>query len=121
METISYSKIRKSIKSHRCDFCNAIIDKNVNYYDGVFKYEGKVYHWRIHIHCSDIAEHLKMYDNVDEGLTSDDFWEFIQNEYLYIMSEHFNKEYESKDFKIPSLNERLLFVLKFHKIEISGN
>lgn len=119
METISYNKETRANKVHTCNYCHAFIEKGSRYMDGVFKYEGNIYHWRTHKYCNLIADQLKMYDDCDEGVTDEDFREYIDIEYSKIMSEHFNEEYEDKDFKIPNFNDRLMFVLKYHKIEIS--
>lgn len=76
--------------------------------------DGKIYDWKTHPECSDIASKLKMYDYADDGVTTDNFIDTIKDEYSRIMSETQNKLYESKFFVIPSFSDRLKFVIEFH-------
>lgn len=71
--------------------------------------------WKTHQDCGDIADTLKMYDDAWEGVSTDDFQEHIKNEYQDIMISNFNEIYESKDFKIPSFDKQLEFVINHHK------
>lgn len=115
METIQYPTEIKAIKEHTCDFCLGKIEKNSRYIKSVYKHD-YIYTWRTHIHCSEIASKLKMYDNCDIGLTTNDFNECINEEYDNIMSNTQNELYEDKSFVIPKFQERLQFVLSYHRI-----
>lgn len=77
METLSYAKEVKANKDHRCNFCGEKIRKGEVYSTSTHKYDGRVYDWKTHKHCSDIATRLKMYDDADDGLTEDMFQETI--------------------------------------------
>lgn len=57
-----------------------------------------------------------MYDNCDEGVTSDFFIETIKDEYSNIMSNTQNELYESKDFVIPNFKDQLQFVMSYYAI-----
>ena len=81
METISYPKQTKARKEHRCNFCACRIPKGDTYVKSTHAYEGSIYDWKTHTHCSEIASRLKMYDHCDEGLTQDDFMETIHSEH----------------------------------------
>lgn len=116
METLSYAKPTKANKDHKCDFCTGVIKKGEKYELSVCKFEGSVYSWKTHKHCSELASKLRWYDNMDEGLGTDHFIESAKCEYQDIMHTHFNEQYESKDFKYPSFADQLLFVLNHHKI-----
>lgn len=115
METIKYPKETKANKEHKCDFCCGKIEKGSTYINGVYKYDG-IYSWKTHKSCSEIASKLKMYENCDEGVTTDDFQEFIKHEYSYLMSNFHNEEYEKPDFIIPDFQHQLRFVISHHGI-----
>lgn len=112
MDTLSRLK-PKATREHKCDWCNGIINKGEIYEKTNFKYEG-VFTWKNHIKCSEIAGKLNMFDNCDEGLSSDDFKEYINIEFCEIWRKKDIEFYESKDFKIPSFLEQLDFVCNFH-------
>lgn len=116
METLSYAKATKANKDHKCDFCLELIAKGTEYELSVHKGDGGVYSWKTHKHCAELASKLRWYDNCDEGLTTEGFIESLKCEYQDIMHDHYNAEYESKDFKYPQFKEQLSFVLKHHKI-----
>lgn len=114
METISYPKLTKAIKQHKCDFCRQPIEKGSNYFKSTYV-DGGIYDWRTHEDCSYIADKLKMYDNADDGVSQDFFIEEIKDEYSRIMSETQNELYESESFVIPIFKDRLQFVINFHR------
>lgn len=115
MKTINYPTLKKSNKEHKCDFCGQVIEKGTKYYSATYS-NPDVYSWKTHKYCMDISSELKMYDDCDEGVTSEDFKENITVEYQRILSEEFNEVYESKAFIYPSFDKQLLFVLNHHKI-----
>jgi len=109
METIQYPTKVKSKKEHKCNFCNGKINKGNYYLKSIHKYD-VIYTWKTHIHCSEIADKLRMYDHCDEGLTSDIFIETIKEEYNSIMQKN------QQDFDIPKFIDRLSFVLEQFQI-----
>jgi hypothetical protein len=116
MQTIQSPTSTKAIKQHTCDFCKQMIDKGTLYIKSVYKYEGVLYDWKTHVHCATIANKLNMYDYADEGVSSDAFQENITDEYMKIMTENYQQHYESKEFKMPTFVDRLIFVLQHHKV-----
>lgn len=85
METIA-SRKQKAIKDHKCDWCNLPIKKGEVYNYSVYKADNDLYVWKNHISCAEIAEKLKMFEDVwDKGLTGEDFQECIENEYSKLM------------------------------------
>ena len=107
----------KAQKYHRCDYCNQKIDLCEKYRNQFNRVSEGVYTWKSHLHCDEICLKLKMHDEADEGVSSDDFFEYIQNEFSRIMSENYNEIYESETFKIPPFPEQLNFVLCHYQIK----
>lgn len=116
MQTIQSATETTAVKNHKCDFCLGIIKKGSKYLKSVHKHD-EIYTWKSHWGCAEIADKLNMYDNCDDGLTSNDFVEIIQNAYDEIMSSTQNELYESKNFVVPDFEEKLQFVLSHYKIE----
>jgi hypothetical protein len=116
METIQYQKLTKANKDHKCNFCCQIIDKGGNYLKSTHVCDGHLYEWKSHIYCSKIASKLRMYDDVDDGVTDEHFQETIRCNYQDIMSEHHNELYKSKDFVYPEFSEQLDFLLNHYGI-----
>lgn len=114
METISYSKLTTAVKEHKCNFCCQPIERGTKYFKSTHSMDGEIYDWKTHQSCSEIADKLKMYDYVDEGVTTDYFIETIKDEYSNLMSKTQNELYESKGFVIPKFTEQLQFVINFH-------
>jgi len=84
MEIIESSR-RKANKEHQCDFCKGYIKVGEEYDFQKNISDGTIYPWKTHVKCSEVANELNMYDNCDEGLTQDDFEEFI-SEAIYELS-----------------------------------
>jgi hypothetical protein len=103
-------------KEHKCNFCGGIIGVGEKYERQTNKHDGDIYTWKSHFKCSLIASELRMFDECDEGLTDEDFYESITNEYSNIMSKEFAELYESKGFIIPDFLGQLDFVCKHYKI-----
>jgi ribosomal protein L24E len=97
-------------KDHVCSYCDGVIKKGEGYERTFLKHDGRVYAWKNHFKCSAIASKLGMFDNCDEGVTKDDFYEYIKEEYADLKKE----EMENKDSKMPSFHERLEFVINHH-------
>ena len=106
------SKQRLAKKEHICNFCGGVIQKRELYDWQKLIYDEHLYVWKSHISCSDIMLKLNMQDECDEGVTEEDFHEFIKEEYRYIMQENHREEYESASFIYPSFFEQLEFVKK---------
>lgn len=120
METIKYNKETKAIKEHRCDYCNGIIRKDMKYYVSTHSHEGTIYNWKSHIHCTNIANELNMFEDCDEGLTGDIFEAHINEYHRQLMNDFFNIE-ESQKFSdvlaqaySANFQSKLMYVIK-HK------
>jgi hypothetical protein len=81
MRTISYDEQVKANKDHVCSFCGEKIYKGDTYNKSTHEYDGSVYDWKTHKHCADIAQRLNMYEQCEEGVTQDDFIEFVSNKH----------------------------------------
>ncbi len=103
IEIINGPKKVKARKSHLCDFCGRRIEKNEIHNTEVMK-DDYIYSWKSHLKCLDIAHELRMYDETtDDGLTSDDFWTYITEEYISL-----------KGPKNAAYGDQLDYVLKAH-------
>jgi len=100
MKTLSRSKPKARVK-HKCDFCDEIISVGEIYERSTNIYDNEIYTWKSHITCMKIADKLDMFDDCDEGVTSSDFREYIDQ---YYYDEHPERELK-KTFK-----ERLDFL-----------
>lgn len=122
METLSYKKEYKSIKSHVCNFCGGRIAIGEKYNKSTHKYDGQIYDWKTHLHCDYLADKLKMYNEVyDEGLSSDAFQETISEEHFSLMIKYFNQDEIKKysdviqQLRHVKFSEKLAFVLRHYK------
>lgn len=114
-ETIGH-KIVKARKEHKCEWCLGIINIGDDYHRSGILVDGSVTTWRNHDGCLRIAQELKMFDDVDYGLSGEDFRETIKYEYQDIMSEFHNDFYEIPEFKYPPFDEQLIAVKLHYKI-----
>ena len=105
METISKST-RTARKEHTCDWCCGPIKTGEKYHAQALKGD-EIYNWKNHISCCEIALKLDMFDNAEEGLSSEGFQDCITEEYLNI--------FYTED--LPAFPEQLESVLKHHKIK----
>lgn len=108
METLSNRIERKANKQHKCSFCLLHIKKGDNYLISVHKNDGEIYNWKSHKHCNDLANKLDMFSDCEEGVTSEDFNIYIDEEYSTISGESFY-------YKIP-FADKLQTVLSHYKI-----
>ena len=106
MEVLSRSK-PKARKEHKCDFCYGKIQKGEVYDNQVCKHD-YLYTWKSHFRCGNIASKLGMHDDCDEGVTGEDFHEFIINEYLRLLND--------ENVKIPPFSEQLDFVCNYYNL-----
>ena len=74
-------KIRVARKEHECDFCGFKIEKGEKYDWSKNVYDGMLYEWKSHLSCLELASKLNMFEECDEGVTSEDFYEFVEQEY----------------------------------------
>jgi Fe-S cluster biosynthesis and repair protein YggX len=102
-------------KEHHCDFCNLPIEIGSKYEAQSNIIDNEFYTWKTHYSCSVIASKLNMYDTSDEGVTSEDFHEFIDQEYHKLMNPKFAQDPELEKF-CPNFKGRLLFVKQSHNV-----
>lgn len=98
-----------AVKYHKCNFCGGKIEKGTQYQRQGIVFEHRVYTWKSHYRCLDLCSKLNMYDNCDDGVTGDDFYEYVNEEYYKILGE--NDEPAKRSFQ-----ERLDIVCKHHQI-----
>lgn len=110
MSTVLQHKVKTSRKEHKCDYCEQLIMKDVKYDSTSLVCDGSVYTWKNHIHCQQIAHKLKMFDDHDEGVTSDTFQEYINQEFHEINTDELSV--------VPDFKGRLEYVLNWHAIEL---
>ena len=115
METISHSK-PKARKKYFCNFCSFIIQKGEIYDNTVYVYDG-IYSWKAHIKCGEIASKLRMYDECDEGVTMEDFYEYIKEEFKNIWFKKDREYYKSDKFICPNFKDQLDFVINHHNLK----
>ncbi len=108
MEIIQAPTPTKARKNHRCNFCCGVIERGTTYHKSTMK-DDTPYVWKNHISCGELAEKMNMYKECYDGVTTDDFQEFITNEFWKIHN------IEWKD--LPPFDERLKVVLEHHKIK----
>lgn len=106
MDTLC-TKIQKAKKDHKCNFCGFVIPKGTNYQYQAIKGD-YFYTWKSHLRCLDIAGKLKMWNDCDEGVTEEDFYEIIKEE--------FHKLQTTEDYIIPDFKGQLDFVCNEHKL-----
>lgn len=75
-------------KKHVCDFCGCIIEPGTKYHRHTLVEDGGVgiYDWVTHDECEDIASKLDMYRNCYDGVTQDDFCNYV-HEYTHYFFE----------------------------------
>lgn len=108
VEIINETKLVKARKAHVCNYCGCIIPVGEKYYGGVFKYDGRIYAWKSHTRCDELVNALNM--EGDEGVTGEDFYEYIKEEFMNIWNKLDPDLFDSKDFVIPSFKDQLDFV-----------
>ena len=117
MEIIQDPRETKARKQHMCDFCQETIAINEKYIKAVYK-EDNIYSWKSHLYCQNIASKLRMFNQSNEsGVTSDDFQEYINEEYRDIITKTETELYESTTYTVPEFKDRLEYVLKYHNIK----
>lgn len=74
-------KIRVAKKEHRCDLCGFNICAGEKYDWQKNVQDGMLYEFKMHLSCLQLASKLNMFEECDNGLTRDDFVEFVEQEY----------------------------------------
>ena len=120
METISYPKIVKARKAHVCNYCGFVINKGEKYQTSTY-FNDMIYTWKAHIECQSIASKLDMFDDADDGVTGELFYEIIIEEFKEIWIKLDRELYDSKYFVIPKFKEQLEFVIKHHETQNKKN
>jgi hypothetical protein len=101
---------RKARKDHKCSFCGLKIKKGTEYqYQGIVG-DGHVYTWKSHLRCIELCNKLEMFDHCDDGVTDNDFAEYVNEEYHNILRDD-NIETGTRIFQ-----ERLEIVCKKYLI-----
>lgn len=74
-------KIRVAKKEHECDLCGFKIGVGEKYDWQKNVFDGDLYEFKMHLSCLELAQKLNMFEGRDDGLTGDDFAEFVEQEY----------------------------------------
>ena len=74
-------KIRVANKEHKCDLCGFKIEVCEKYDWQKNVFDGNLYEFKMHLSCLELASKLNMFEECDDGLTGDDFIEFVEQEY----------------------------------------
>ena len=98
---------RRHEKTINVIFVVVLSEKNI-YNSQTNVSSGELYIWKSHLHCTEIASKLKMYDDCDEGVNESDFCDAINEEYNDLM---INNE---KDDIVRTFLQRLHYVCKHH-------
>lgn len=80
MQTLD-RKIRVAKKVHKCDLCGFKIATGEKYDWQKNVHDGMLYELKAHLSCLELASKLNMFEGCDEGITGDDFIEFVKQEY----------------------------------------
>lgn len=85
LEVIQNTHKVRANKNHKCDYCGGIIQKGELYDSTTLKSED-IYVWKNHVKCGFLCNELDM--EGDEGITADDFNEYICDAYDMITDEY---------------------------------
>lgn len=108
--TISTTQVTAK-KDHSCSYCRLVIPKGEKY-NRSFVVHDTAYTWKSHVHCDALVEKIVDWKEVDEGLDSDSFYEFVSVEWERIMGiTSYRKKYV----------EMLDYVLDHHGLKSKGN
>lgn len=81
----------KARKPHVCNYCGFLIEPGEYYQRDFIINSGEAYEWKSHPDCYTLTGELNMMDHADEGITSDLFYECVNDYYDNII----NKENDS--------------------------
>jgi len=96
-------------KDHKCSYCGFKILTGEQYIYTPIKGDG-FYVWKSHFNCQILAETLHMFNDCNEGVTGNDFAEYINNEY--------QDRWKDKENGLKTFKERFDFVCKIHSITV---
>lgn len=96
-----------SNKKYECNFCNGIIKKGEKYNNASCKFGGDIYSWKSHLSCFELTGILAM-EHEGDGITSDDFWEYVTDAFLKLSDPARNSEFDQS--KKYTAIERLDYV-----------
>jgi hypothetical protein len=108
MEIIGSTTQQKAKKEHKCNYCDGIIPIGSSYRRQALKYD-YFYIWKSHLNCEAIAYELRMFDHCDEGVTNEDFYENIKEEFHKLQGE--------EDLGVSKFSEILDYVCEKHGIK----
>ena len=74
-------KNRVAKKEHTCDLCGFKIATGEKYDWQKNVHDGMLYEFKMHLSCLELASKLNMFEQCDDGVTGDDFIEFVAQEY----------------------------------------
>ena len=75
-------------KEYYCELCGGKINKGEKYIRQTYSDGGTAYTTKSHIHCSNLCELLKMYDEYGDDLTNNDFEGCVDE---YVRNKHYSK------------------------------
>jgi hypothetical protein len=119
METLSYPKETKARKKHSCDFCGDKIIVGEKYIKSTHVFDGQIYDWKTHKYCYELANKLKMYDDCDEGVTQDIFFQSVNDKHDDILISQIPEKDASKYGDIirqltkVRFKDKLWFVIRY--------
>ena len=79
------NQIQKAKKIHKCDYCHLQIKEGEFYEYSAINNGSDFYTWKVHVDCQRLAVKLNMFDESEEGVSSDIFDYYI-NEYIADLS-----------------------------------
>lgn len=96
------TKYPKARKTHKCNYCGLDIEKGEVYQkDAMISGDSGFYQWKSHVKCHELARHLKMFENYDDGVTDSDFQEEISENFRDLFPNDINtKEWRDMMTKI---------------------
>lgn len=112
MKTLSNGKETKARKEHKCNFCGGRIPIRDKYINSTHVYDGEIYDWKTHTYCDKLASDLNMYDDCDEGVTQDDFVQYVSDKHWDVLLMMMDKEDRSKYSEVLSQAGSALFRTK---------
>ena len=107
LEVINSRRKVKARKAHVCNWCGCTIHVGEEYHTETLKCDD-IYVWKSHIKCGELVRELDM--EGDEGISLEDFYEYITDEFDTIWRKLDEELYESKDFVIPDFKGQVEFV-----------
>tara|TARA_R110000823_G_scaffold221193_1_gene349705 strand:- start:2775 stop:3113 length:339 start_codon:yes stop_codon:yes gene_type:complete len=97
----------KARKEHQCNFCHQNIVPGEVYNKQTNICDGSMYVWKSHTRCTAIAKELQMYDDMEEGLSDEDFIGFINDAF-------YDLHLSTLPVEKTTFTQRLDVVCKFH-------